>query len=49
MAPTQLRIADRYSIAPQDKGRWRRTRPEMARIEGDFIVVEPWQRTARKD
>ncbi|MBK9123317.1 MAG: septum site-determining protein MinC [Chloroflexi bacterium] len=49
MAPTQLRIADRYSIAPQDKGRWRRTKPEMARIEGDYIVVEPWQRTARKD
>ena len=49
MAPTQLRIADRYSVTPKDKGRWRRKQPEMARIDGDFIIVEAWQRTARKD
>lgn len=49
MAPTQLRIADRYSVTPKDKGRWRRKQPEMARIDGDFIIVEAWQRTARKE
>lgn len=49
MAPTQLRIADRYSITPKDKGRWRRKQPEIARIDGEFIIVETWQRTARKD
>lgn len=49
MAPTQLRIADRYSVTPKEKGRWRRKQPEMARIDGDFIIVEAWQRTTRKD
>ncbi len=50
MAPTQLRIADLYSITPKERFRWgARTRPEMARIDGDYIVVEPWQRTPRKD
>ncbi|MBK8137530.1 MAG: septum site-determining protein MinC [Chloroflexi bacterium] len=49
MAPTQLRIADRYSVTPKDKGRWRRKQPEIARIDGEFIIVEAWQRTARKE
>lgn len=49
MSPTQLRIADRYSVTPKEKSRWRRRQPEMARIDGDFIIVEAWQRTARKD
>jgi septum site-determining protein MinC len=51
MAPTQLRIADLYSITPKERMlRWgARSRPEMARIDGDYIVVEPWQRTPRKD
>lgn len=49
MSPTQLRIADLYSITPKDRFRWGRNRPEMAFIDGDYIVVEPWQRTPRKD
>lgn len=49
MSPTQLRIADLYSITPKERFRWGRSRPEMAHIDGDYIVVEPWQRTPRKD
>jgi septum site-determining protein MinC len=50
MDPTQLRIADRYSVTPKEKGLFRRkVRPEMARVDGDYIIVEPWLRTPRKE
>jgi len=47
LSPTQLRIADQISITPPQR---RRPKPEMARLENNKIVAEPWKikKTPRK-
>ena len=40
LRPTQLRIAEQIAAGP---GGSRHTPPEVARIEGGQIVVEPWE------
>jgi septum site-determining protein MinC len=47
LSPTQLRIADQISITPPQR---RRPKPEMASIENNKIVAEPWniKKTPRK-
>lgn len=51
LAPTQLRIGIHVARAPEEKRRrrfWRLARPvrqpEVARVQGNAIVVEPWTR-----
>jgi septum site-determining protein MinC len=44
LRPTQLRIADHITRAPEGAGR---LSPETARIEGGQIVVEPWEGSKR--
>jgi septum site-determining protein MinC len=44
LRPTQLRIADQITRAPDGAGR---LSPETARIEGGQIVVEPWEGSKR--
>jgi septum site-determining protein MinC len=44
LRPTQLRIADQIATAPKSGGP--RT-PEVARIDGGQIVVEPWEALKR--
>jgi septum site-determining protein MinC len=39
LSPTQLRIADYVSVSPQRKGK---TQPEVAYIENQQVVAEPW-------
>lgn len=41
--PTQLRIADQIAVGLRDAPRF----PEVARIEGGQIVVEPWEALKR--
>lgn len=41
LRPTQLRIADQIAAGP--KGGGHHSPPEVARIEGGQIVVEPWE------
>jgi septum site-determining protein MinC len=52
LSPMQLRISDKIAIAPENKGRsrlrpWQRLQhgPELARIQGEGIVVEAWPGT----
>jgi len=40
LAPTQLRIADKIAIPPQDRGD---PSPEIAIIRGDHVVAETWE------
>jgi septum site-determining protein MinC len=40
LQPTQLRIADQIATAPKSGAP---RSPEVARIEGGQIVVEPWE------
>jgi len=40
LSPTQLRIADQISITPPQR---RRPKPEMARLNKDKVVAEPWR------
>ena len=40
LSPTQLRIATRAATTPKNKGK---PMPEIARINEDRIVAEPWQ------
>ncbi|MEI7645915.1 MAG: septum site-determining protein MinC [Chloroflexales bacterium] len=44
LRPTQLRIAEQITRAPDGAGR---LSPETARIEGGRIVVEPWEGSKR--
>ncbi len=44
LRPTQLRIAEQITRAPDGAGR---NGPETARIEGGQIVVEPWEGSKR--
>jgi septum site-determining protein MinC len=44
LRPTQLRIADQIATAPKSGGP---LSPEVARIEGGQIVVEPWEALKR--
>lgn len=44
LTPTQLRIADQIATAPKVGGP---RSPEVARIEGGQIVVEPWEALKR--
>jgi septum site-determining protein MinC len=44
LRPTQLRIADQITRAPDGAGR---LSPETAKIEGRQIVVEPWEGSKR--
>lgn len=39
LSPTQLRIADKISLAPKRRGK---PQPEMARIQNGQVVAEPW-------
>jgi septum site-determining protein MinC len=43
LAPTQLRIAGRIAIAPDDRRRRRQITPEIARIRDGHIVAEGWK------
>jgi septum site-determining protein MinC len=43
MAPTQLRIAGRIAIAPEDRRKRRPSMPELARIRDGQIVAESWK------
>jgi septum site-determining protein MinC len=52
LSPTQLRISSFITVAPEEKGHkrlrvWKRLvrGPELARIQGDRIVVEAWPGT----
>ena len=40
LSPTQLRIADKISIAPKQK---RKPKPEIARLIDDKVVAESWK------
>jgi len=40
LAPTQLRIADKLALTPPAKGK---RAPEIARIQGDQVIAEPWE------
>ena len=42
LAPTQLRIGN-YIARPPDEEGWGNRPPEMARVQGGRIVVEPWR------
>ncbi len=44
LSPTQLRIAEHIAITPRERGPHS---PEVARIEGNQIVVEPWEALKR--
>lgn len=39
LSPTQLRIAGKISITPSQEGS---TFPEIARLQGDQVVADPW-------
>jgi len=39
LSPTQIRIAEKISIPPQDKDE---KQPEMAFIREDQVIAEPW-------
>ncbi|MGD8458562.1 MAG: septum site-determining protein MinC [Anaerolineales bacterium] len=39
LAPTQLRIADKIAIPPQERGQ---PKPEIAIVRGDQVVAESW-------
>lgn len=39
LAPTQLRIADKIAIPPQERGE---LKPEIAVVRGDQVVAESW-------
>jgi len=40
LSPTQLRIADQISITPPQR---RKPKPEMARLNKNKVVAEPWK------
>ena len=40
LTPTQLRIADKIAIPPQDRGE---SKPEIAIVRGDQVVAESWE------
>lgn len=40
LSPTQLRIADQIRITPPQR---KRPKPEMARIEDNQVIAEPWK------
>jgi septum site-determining protein MinC len=44
LRPTQLRIADQIAVTPKTGGP---NTPEVARIDGGQIVVEPWEAVKR--
>ena len=39
LSPTQLRIADKIATSPKRRGK---SQPEMARLEDDQVIAEPW-------
>jgi septum site-determining protein MinC len=39
LAPTQLRIADKIAIPPQERGE---AKPEIAVVRGNQVVAESW-------
>jgi len=39
LAPTQLRIADKIAIPPQERGE---SKPEIAIVHGDQVIAKPW-------
>lgn len=43
LSPTQLRIAGKIAIPPQERGD---KQPEMALIQDDKVVAQPWQTNA---
>lgn len=40
LRPTQLRIADQIATPPREQAT---LRPEVARVDGETILVEPWE------
>lgn len=42
LTPTQMRIGHLITRPPSDGIRWKKSQPEMARVENDNIVVEPF-------